>query len=109
MIDVSIPKYDAQANEQGNDGSHRIGWIFAVKKGLVAEGSSGKTSIFRGGTGADPGTSSVGVNLKRAICLKATERQSFNGLWKSIGVPKRNDIKFAMPTPSFISSLLAAT
>lgn len=73
MIDVSIPKYDAHANEQGNGGSHRIGWIFAVKKGLVAEGSSGKTSIFSGGTGADPGVSSVGVNLKRAICLSAPE------------------------------------
>ena len=71
--DVSIPTYDAQANEQGNGGSHRIGWMFAVKKGLVAEGSSGKTSIFSGGTGADPGTSSVGVNLKRATCLSMTE------------------------------------
>lgn len=47
--------------------------MFAVKKGSVAEGSSGKTSIFCGGTGTDCGSSPAGVNLKRAICLMTAE------------------------------------
>ena len=68
-ICVSNPTNDAQANEQGNVGHHRIGRIFAVKKGSLIEGSSGKTSIFSGGVGTDPGVASVGVNLKRARCL----------------------------------------
>ena len=72
MMCVSIPIYDAHADEQGNEGSHRIGSIFAVKKGSVTEGSSGKTSIFCGGTGMEPGVASAGVNLKRATCLMAT-------------------------------------
>ncbi len=40
-----------------------------MKKGSSAEGSSGNTSIFKGGASFDPGVSSAGVNLKRAMCL----------------------------------------
>ena len=39
----------------------------AVKKGSVAEGSSGNTSIFKGQD--REGEASEGVNLKRARCL----------------------------------------
>lgn len=39
----------------------------AVKKGSVADGSSGNTSIFKGQEGE--GKASEGVNLKRARCL----------------------------------------
>lgn len=40
-----------------------------MKKGSVADSSSGKTSIFAGGTDEELGASEGGVNLKRARCL----------------------------------------
>lgn len=65
--EVSRPRYEAQPVEKGKDGSHCMGWIVAVKKGSVADGSSGNTSIFKGHDGE--GEMSGGVNLKRARCL----------------------------------------
>lgn len=50
--------------ENGNEGAYFIGWIVAVKKGLVEEGSGRKTSTF-----IIDGEGPVGVKAKRARCL----------------------------------------
>ena len=58
------PRYLTKLLENGKLGVHipRC-WSEAVKKGVSIDGSSGRTSIFKGGFAKSP------VMLKRAMCF----------------------------------------